>query len=551
MRVAKLTTVAERARAHEGFSLILVLSVMLISGLLLTAGFAAVNNSVGSTQTSTNHTKAYYGALAGVQEYDYELESNPDYWETCEGVTGEQEGVHYEVKVLPASTSKESTCNALSPFASAIQAKGLLANTFRIESTACAGPVALTSCVGQSSAKLRKSSIVATYQVTGFLDYAYFTQYEDADPSLYDKDAHQAECEKYYPRGGNCVTIEFAPEDSVKGPMHTDDAADICGSVEFGRKGEEPPDVVQMYHGNYSDCGDNGAIYYDATGEAEKGEIIEAPESDGSLKLYVESKNLLSGLTHVILNEPSGEITVENQGTKKVIPWPANGLLYVQGLGGAACSYEYEQMGADLAGEPAEEAGCGTVYVSGTYSKSLTIAAERELIIDGNIMPYGVAQTTPMTAPPGTATLGLIATDFIRVDHPVEERYKKPCKNGDKEVSGECEYTNENENNGSANCDAPNKKAGEMYNPYIYAAMLSTDHSFLVDNYACGNTLGDLNIYGAIAQKFRGIVGQPGSHGYLKDYNYDERLATDEPPYFLAPLKSGWTIIRETATSEG
>jgi Tfp pilus assembly protein PilX len=553
MRVtARLGHIRARAAADGGFSLVLVLSVMLVTGLLLTAGFSAVNNSVGLTNTSASHTKAYYGALAGVQEYDYELEANPDYWETCESPSGEVEGVHYEVKVLPASTSKETTCNSTNPFSSAIQSKGSLANTFRIESTACAGPAKLTSCSGQPSAKMRKSSIVATFQVTGFLDYAYFTQYEDADPALYDKDLHQGECEKYYPRGGNCVTIEFAPEDSVKGPMHTDDAADICGNVEFGRKGEEPPDTVQMYGGNYSDCGDNGAIYYDATGKAEKGEIIEAPESDRSLKLYVEKENLLSGSTHLVLNEPEGKITVENQGKKYAIEWPKNGLLYVQGLSSAACnSTEYEQMGSDTASEPSEEAGCGTVYVRGTYSKSLTVAAENDLIINGNIMPYGVAATTPMTAPPGTATLGLIASEFVRIYHPVEETYKPGCKPGDKLVGSLCEYTNENESNGVARCDAPNKTSSDLNGPYIYAAMLSTNHSFLVDNYACGASLGYLNIYGAIAQKFRGIVGQPGTSGYLKDYNYDERLATDEPPYFLAPLKSGWTIIRETATSEG
>jgi hypothetical protein len=41
------------------------------------------------------------------------------------------------------------------------------------------------------------------------------------------------------------------------------------------------------------------------------------------------------------------------------------------------------------------------------------------------------------------------------------------------------------------------------------------------------------------------------SGGYFKDYNYDERLATSQPPYFLAPLKAGWKIIRQTAPTAG
>jgi hypothetical protein len=96
-----------------------------------------------------------------------------------------------------------------------------------------------------------------------------------------------------------------------------------------------------------------------------------------------------------------------------------------------------------------------------------------------------------------------------------------------------------------------NGNNSEMENPWIYAAILSTSHSFLVDNYNCGNNLGNLNIYGAIAQKFRGIVGTVGGSGYIKEYIYDERLATDEPPYFLAPLKAGWKIARETASAAG
>ena len=90
-----------------------------------------------------------------------------------------------------------------------------------------------------------------------------------------------------------------------------------------------------------------------------------------------------------------------------------------------------------------------------------------------------------------------------------------------------------------------------MKNPYIYAAILSTSHSFLVDNWKCGEELGKLHVYGAIAQDYRGPVGVVGGSGYLKDYKYDGRLATDEPPYFLAPLKAGWKVIRETAPTAG
>jgi hypothetical protein len=46
-------------------------------------------------------------------------------------------------------------------------------------------------------------------------------------------------------------------------------------------------------------------------------------------------------------------------------------------------------------------------------------------------------------------------------------------------------------------------------------------------------------------------VGTSGGTGYLKDYKYDERLAVDEPPYFLSPLNAGWKVARETSPSGG
>ena len=48
---------------------------------------------------------------------------------------------------------------------------------------------------------------------------------------------------------------------------------------------------------------------------------------------------------------------------------------------------------------------------------------------------------------------------------------------------------------------------------------------------------------GAIAQKFRGTVGQIGGSGYLKDYQYDDRLRFRSPPRFLDPVQAAWRIL--------
>lgn len=80
----------------------------------------------------------------------------------------------------------------------------------------------------------------------------------------------------------------------------------------------------------------------------------------------------------------------------------------------------------------------------------------------------------------------------------------------------------------------------------IDAAILAIDHSFIVDHYDCGNSLGQLEVNGAIAQKFRGPVGTTRPTGYIKDYNYDDRLRYLEPPHFFDPVEAAWHIQRET-----
>jgi len=75
------------------------------------------------------------------------------------------------------------------------------------------------------------------------------------------------------------------------------------------------------------------------------------------------------------------------------------------------------------------------------------------------------------------ATLGLIANNFVRVAH---------------RVSSDC----------------ASNLAPVLSNVKIEAAILSLQHSFIVDNYACGTALAKLTVTGAIVQNYRG----PGRH---------------------------------------
>ncbi len=498
--------------------MIVALGALLVTGLLIVAAFSAANGDVFLSHRDTTQKQAYFAALAGIQEYEYQLQNNPNYWQSCptpsSATTLKEGNASYEVKPLPAN--KASACSASNPFETMIESTGVEANTFRIEST------------GKAEKSTRK--LVATFAVNGFLDYVYFTRFEDQDPQI--SGQSKASCERYYEeqgkstRSSNCVTIQFTENDSVAGPMHTNDSADVCGEVEFGRAGHSPLDAVEINGGTYaSGCANGSKPKFNALNNTyAKGEELIPPASDTSLAAYVEAGYSFEGAT--TLNLEGANVTVTNanynSGKPKSIPLPTNGLIYVhgeEGAGAETCEYIYKQTSnVDNSTSLQEEVPCGTAYVKGTYSKSLTIGATKDIVVKGNILPTGVS--TPTTGsnpsvPSGTVTLGLIATEYVRIFH--------ACSGFSEEG---------------------------LKNPWIFAAILSTAHSFTVDNDNCGKSLGELNVFGAIGQNYRGVVGQ-GSAGYIKNYNYDSRLATDEPPYFLAPLKAGWKVSRETSPSAG
>jgi hypothetical protein len=503
------------SREQGGFTMIIALGVMFVTGLLVVAAFTTALGDTEASHENTSDKQAYYAALAGIQQYEYKLEANPNYWETCEApksTVPAEASERYEVKLLPVTEG--TPCSTSNPFETMIQQGGSAANTFRIES------------IGYSGKSVRK--IISTFGTTGFLDYLWFTNYEQEDPEIA---GTGSQCENkhyavwYTKEKLKCQEIEWASGDGVNGPMHTNDAADVGGAV-FGRSGQSPPDAVEINGGTYPSSSCSGSTkYYTATKCYTKGPELLPPATDESLSFYVEAANTFEGVTYLELKGASNQIKVEHwiiksgkeEKVSETVAWPKNGLIYVKPSSSFTCTYSYQTENADNSTEEKNEKGCGTVYVKGTYSTSLTVAAQENLIINGSLIPSNL-EGKEGNEPSGTATLGLIATDYVRVYH--------PCSSG---------------TNGS----------GSLSNVWIYAAILATGHSWVVDNYKCGSSLGKLHEYGSIAQNYRGPVGTGGGTGYLKDYKYDERLATEEPPYFLAPLKTGWRIIRETAPKPG
>ena len=577
--------------------MLVAIGVMFVTSLLLVATFTAANGEIHLSSTDTHQKKAYYAALAGIENYENHLTEDGNYLTYCTNppvantalnqagetshrtVIRDEEGKsleeEYAIQLLPAESAPENDrkCDPSNLVATMLEEKSPGAvGTFRIESTGYSGGAERT--------------IVANFRNANFVSFVWYTKYETGDPAIYGEPlkeklpaTYYTECSKFYGErpadGGSprrCINNFFINGESVNGPMHTEDHAGVCGSPVFGRSEN---DRIEFGHavGKPEDEGYSGEGVCSEVKPAFKGKhvlpkevvSIEPPPGDEELKHIVEPAYEFTGKTEITLEAGSMTITtweeVEEKGVKtwvaktsNGVAYPPNGVIYVKQ---ESCPEAYSPYGPRpaYAGNKLEresDVKCGNVYVHGNYTSSLTIAAENDVVVNGEI-------TTPMTegVPNTNALLGLIANNFVRIYHPVEETYPLPktgkCNtNGKKEVEkltakGECEYTDN-----AAECDAPNAKSLDLKSPTIVAAMLAVKHAVIVDNYICGTPeLGSLNVYGAVAGLYtNGFTGEfSGSsiiHGYPYDANYDDRLQVEEPPHFLNPIEASWFVQRET-----
>ena len=175
----------------------------------------------------------------------------------------------------------------------------------------------------------------------------------------------------------------------------------------------------------------------------------------------------------------------------------------------------------------------GDVFVDGTVNGQITIAAENNIDVIGNLHYKDDVG--------GDDLLGLIADQYVEIYHPVDCTNVDPSCEMDADVPSAL---------GSTVVVLADERAVEQLGPQrvqgpeVQAAILSLQHSFRVQQYNIGdkNQLASLHVTGTIAQKFRGAVGTINSTGYLKDYVYDNRLQYLSPPKFLDPVKVSWGV---------
>ena len=554
-----LMNLRNRLRSESGFTLVVVMGAMLVLTLFTVATFAAVNSDQPLSHRDIARKKAYSAAEAGIADYLFHLNQDNTYWTNCTGVpspnavnnvwngTGTDTRTRwrtvpggtstYAIELLPASPYTACTTGA-NVAASMIDPQ---TRSLRIRSTGKDGTI--------------KRSVIAQMRKRGFLDYVWFTDYETYDSVWYTRDVEgrptanssgksleqwaAENCLVYYRNGRptpswtgkytdvtpnvnagtfKCKEINFIDDDNLQGPMHTNDELLASCSPTFGRNLQD-----RIESGNSirkgGGCGSSENANVLGT-QLDDQPILSLPPSNASLENDTDTAYRFTGKTTIVLNPTNITITNAAAGlTNAVWSYPPNGVIYVKN---GTCGYAYEVLDPynDVpTGGTGAPSGCGDVWVKGTYGNpSLTIASQRDIILNGDVKLNSGDD----------GMLGLIADNFIRVWHPGTHGTGSnidTCTNG-----------------------TGSNAVGDRE---IDAAMLSLNRSFTVDNYYCGNPLGDLTVKGTIAQKYRGAVGTGNiSTGYIKDYRYDDRLAYRSPPHFLDPIQSAWHVTRYTEQTD-
>ncbi len=200
---------------------------------------------------------------------------------------------------------------------------------------------------------------------------------------------------------------------------------------------------------------------------------LAVPTSNQKLKTFALAGGyVFYGKTTIVFNDATNKLDVtyydKTTGLKKTdsLDPPGNGVIYIDEnakLGGCSPAID-----GPLEQDYAEGNGCAVAYVKGKYSSSMTIGSASDIVVAGNLERVG------------DTVMGLVAQNFVRVKHGV--RSCPQPSNPDR-----CETF-------------PNMK--------IQAAILTLQHSFIVDNYDQGATAGDAHR----RRRDRPEVPRPGRH---------------------------------------
>jgi hypothetical protein len=94
----------------------------------------------------------------------------------------------------------------------------------------------------------------------------------------------------------------------------------------------------------------------------------------------------------------------------------------------------------------------------------------------------------------------------------------------------------------------------------VHGALLAAEGTIYAEAWSSGAVAGaapTLHVRGSLTSEYRGVFGGYSSYdgttvsGYRKDFVYDARLRSIQPPYFLEPVSSSWQRVDLTEVHAG
>lgn len=578
------TVFARRPRGDEGMALVTVVGSMIVVTAMALAALAFSVQSLPASRRAQDRAAATAAAQAGIDDYISRLNVNPTYY-SING-TG-----------VDAGNPAFSAAGALLPGGAAAEARFRYSLVSKPAETAKDGFVRLRS-TGQSRGVER--TVTAKLTQNGFLRYLYFTDVEALDPKLWDTSVNLAAvngsasytdaasqehrfladkatvdaiCASSYYDGRKypsytssaaapyidvntvtgsrisvttaanvhflCREIQFTGNDVINGPLHSNDALQVNGPVTFASpqtetswlKPASSPSACGpcWWSTNGSTPAVNKPVYAPrAVLPTSNSKLIDYSHGAAGCYYTGQTRITFTGTTMKVLSPQTTAADTRCLDTAsrdveqtKSIP----SIIYVDDAT-AACGSGVGYPRTDEVVVPGDRTNTayncqyGNAFLSGVVSGQVTIGTSRDVVVTNNL--------SYQTGTTGTDVVGLIPNGSVWVYNPIK-------------------------------ADGSNLLSVGNSVHRIDAAILSLQHSFLVQNWAEGSsrspggTVGnELNVTGAITQKFRGPVGTGNggsvSTGYAKNYVYDTRLRYLPPPFFLAPEGSPWTLVQ---TSDG
>lgn len=566
--------------AESGMAMAITLIFGMVLVIMAATALTVATSGLKKAGTDQNWNAALAAAYAGVEEYQSRL-ANDNSYQQYGDANAPFSKASGSALTLPTGTqaNKAFGYGTSGSWASVPGSSDLAQYRYEVDNSKYVGSgdlrIRVTGKVGTST-----RSVIADLRQKGFIDYLYFTDIESQDPTL-SRSTNPA-CSKHAWEGrtfgDDCGEISFSGGDTIYGPAHSNDTLRICQATFKEVVTTADPTVGKAYakvDSNNNAC--SGQVF----GKGAPGQVATVQMPDTNSDKVRETRTdlptevprpgcLYTGPTDIVFTA-DGRMTVKSPytvmtrianadatagsapsecgtpGTKAgqlgspggaTIPVPINNLIYVQNIpalpaGNATPNVNARASSGDLtetscsdnhvgyplanesvpnstiAGGPgrgacAYGARSGDVFVKGTFQGQLTIAAQNYLYVTGDL--------TYSSTNASTNILGLASDGVAWVWNPVNTSGRSMLGDSGREID---------------------------------AAIISVQHSFLVQNYSRGGDRGTLTVKGSIAQAHRGIV-RNGSNGYIKAYAYDTRLRYLAPPKFLSPVTTSYGVTTQT-----